>query len=388
MQSVDFSQQASATEPVVLTQDGAPVTAGASAPDNATPPVNSQVDTSQVTVPAGQTGAGGDDDFQGTPPPAPVSYEDYQNRKAALLSGKTAEASPAQPAAQEPAPQTQPAPTPPREDDEDEFPSAPEPGQRLRPIKLRPVTPVDVRVMAEFKASQKAGNNQSFVEFVQSRFPGTAPAATNEPGVSSADTPQPTDGQPQTLAEVDAKLKELKDARYKHLEVFDFDAARELEEQEEALRARKDELKQGEEQRVTEAERQRIAEEEKYLSKAGQMFPQVTSAEHPLAVKAGEILDGWVADNDPRAGHPSALLYCYIEAAADLGVQPSAPAASSPQKQSSSSPSPGRPQAPITALIASGNATTTSSRSVEERLTPANYEAAKAKFLASQGRAA
>ena len=301
----------------------------------------------------------------------------YAARKAALLSRQAPSAESPQPAAPNPAP-PQGAAVPPT--DEDEVPLIGSDG-KLPKMRVRTVTPVDVQAIAEFQASQKAGNKESFVEFVQKRFPVAQAAgeASPAPGQSQA-AAQFTEP---TSATVDEELKALKKQRYEALEGFDFVKAAEIEEQEEQLRAKRETLTHVEIEQYTEAQRQHEQQVTGYLGKAAQMFPQAVKADDPLVLKAGEVLQGWIDGNDPRAGHPSAYLYSYVEAATELGIQPSgAPANPSPNQ--SSTPSPVH-RAPISALIAGGNATTTQSRAqVDTR----SYEERKADHLARTAKAA
>lgn len=259
--------------------------------------------------------------------------------------------------------------------DEDDVPLIGSDG-KLPKMRVRTVTPVDVQAIAEFQASQKAGNKQSFVEFVQERFPRAQAGgeAAPEPG-----QPQPAPTAEPTKATVDEQLKALKKQRYEALEGFDFVKAAEIEEQEEQLRAQRETLGQAEIEQQTEAQRQHEVQVTNYLRTAGQMFPQAVNAEGPLALKAGEVLQGWIDAQDPRANHASAYLYSYVEAAAELGI---APATSSPTP--SSTPSPVH-RAPITAIIAGGNATQTHTR---DQVDTRTYEERKAAHLAQTAKAA
>jgi len=314
-------------------------------------------------VVAGSTGEGVDESWKSS----------YAERKAALLSKSPPSAdntpAPAEPQAQTAPPA--PAAVPPT--DEDDVPLIGSDG-KLPKMRVRTVTPVDVQAIAEFQASQKAGNKQSFVEFVQSRFP-AAPAAGGDDGAPATGT-QPAASAEPTTATVDAELKALKKQRYEALEGFDFAKAAEIEEQEEALRAKREALTHVEVEQQTAAQQQHEQAITSYLGKAAQMFPQAVKADDPLVLKAGEVLQGWIDGQDPRAGHPSAYLYSYVEAAAELGIAPTAAAA--PSQIPSSTPSPVH-RAPITAIIAGGNATTTQSRAQVDTRT---YEERKADHLA------
>lgn len=375
----DLSQTIAPTpEDVSLGQD-THVTAPAPAGDNATlTPVNEPTAAPQTVVEPGLTGEVVDE--SGTAEQTQQQRMDaYQARKAAMLSGKPEQAAqpPAAPAtAPAPAPNQAPPPAPTNE--EEEFPSAPDASGRMPQIKLRPVTPVDVQVMAEFKASQKAGNKQSFVDFIQARFPAAAPAASTESTAQPAETQVVDDGElpaPKTVAELDERLKQLKNTRYQKLEDFEFGKAREIEEQEEALRATRAELLLAETEQQTAQHKAWEAQETEYLTKVGNMFPQAKTATDPLVIKANEILQAWYDACDARAQHPSRAMYCYVEAAAELGIAPSPTGAPSP-KPSTTSPV---HRAPITAIIASGNATQTQPR---EQVDTRSYEEKKADYLA------
>ena len=347
---------------------GTHVTAGAQVPDNATLTSAEQIQTALPDmVVAGSTGEGVDE-----------SGMSYAERKAALLSKPAPSAAdPAQTA--QPAPQASATPNtatapaaamPPT--DEDEVPLIGSDG-KLPKMRVRTVTPVDVQAIAEFQASQKAGNKQSFVEFVQSRFP-AAPASGGDNSTPAGT--QPAEPTTPTTATVDEQLKTLKKQRYEALEIFDFTKAAEIEEQEEALRAKREALSQVEVEQQTAQQQQHEQQVTAYLGKAAQMFPQAVKADDPLVLKAGEVLQSWIDGQDPRAGHPSAYLYSYVEAAAELGIAPQSQVNAS--LNTPSTPSPVH-RAPITAVIAGGNATTQSRAQVDTR----TYEERKAAYLAA-----
>lgn len=374
----DSSQTIAPTpEDVSLGQD-THVTAPASAGDNATlTPVNEPTAAPQTVVEPGLTGEVVDE--SGTVEQTHQQRSDaYQKAKDDFLSGKTQTVAPAP--APAPAPPTTQAPPPAATTEEEEFPSAPDASGRMPQIKLRPVTPVDVQVMAEFKASQKAGNKQSFVDFIQARFPAAAPAASTDTTIQTAETQTVDDGgtqEPRSVAELDARLKQLKDSRYQMLEEFDFAEARAIEEQEEALRGTREALLHSETEQQSAAQQAWEAQETEYLTKVGNLFPQAKTATDPLVIKANEILQEWYAAGDARAQHPSRAMYCYVEAAAELGISPSPTGpATAPLKPSTTSPV---HRAPITAIIASGNATQTQPR---EQVDTRSYEEKKADYLA------
>lgn len=369
----DSSQTIAPTpEDVSLGQD-THVTAPASAGDNATlTPVNEPTAAPQTVVEPGLTGEVVDE--SGTVEQTHQQrMDDYMARKEAMLSGK--------PEAAQPQAAPAPAPQPAATIEEDEFPSAPDASGRMPQIKLRPVTPVDVQVMAEFKASQKAGNKQSFVDFIQARFPAAAPVASTDTTTQTAETQTVDDGgtqEPRSVAELDARLKQLKDSRYQKLEEFDFAEARAIEEQEEALRGTREALLHSETEQQSAAQQAWEVQETEYLTKVGNLFPQAKTATDPLVIKANEILQAWYDAGDARAQHPSRAMYCYVEAAAELGISPSPTGpATAPLKPSTTSPV---HRAPITAIIASGNASQTNQP--REQVDTRSYEEKKADYLA------
>jgi|GEM_PF-3147030 len=369
----DSSQTIAPTpEDVSLGQD-THVTAPASAGDNATlTPVNEPTAAPQTVVEPGLTGEVVDE--SGTVEQTHQQrMDDYMARKEAMLSGK--------PEAAQPQAAPAPAPQPAATIEEDEFPSAPDASGRMPQIKLRPVTPVDVQVMAEFKASQKAGNKQSFVDFIQARFPAAAPVASTDTTTQTAETQTVDDGgtqEPRSVAELDARLKQLKDSRYQKLEEFDFAEARAIEEQEEALRGTREALLHSETEQQSAAQQAWEVQETEYLTKVGNLFPQAKTATDPLVIKANEILQEWYEAGDARAQHPSRAMYCYVEAAAELGISPSPTGpATAPLKPSTTSPV---HRAPITAIIASGNASQTNQP--REQVDTRSYEEKKADYLA------
>jgi hypothetical protein len=346
------------------------VTAAAQAVDNAThAPTDNEIPQQMV-----ETGPTGEDvDDSGTKTHA-QKLSEYQARKAEMLSGKATEATPTAP---NPPPVATP-PAPQATNDEDEFPSAPTADGRMPKIKLQAVTPVDVQAMAEFKAHQRAGGKQSFVDFINTRFP-AVPATAREVASGTDDgttTHEATGQEPGTVAELDALLAQKKADRRAALKEFDFDRVNELEDEEETLRAKRDGLLQSESQQQNAAQQAWDAQETEYLTKVGKMFPQAKTASDPLVVRANELLNEWYGAQDQRASHPSRVMLCYVEAAAEFGIAPSAAAA--PLKTPSTSSPVHR--APITAVIASGNANQTQTR---EQVETRTYEEKKAAFLAA-----
>jgi hypothetical protein len=358
------------------------VTAGASAPDNATLTPEIIQETASQMVVAGSTGEGVDESGK----------KSYAERKAALLSGSPAPApAPAPPAQPEPVVQ-EPAPAavvPPT--DEDDVPLIGSDG-KMPKMRIRTVTPVDVRAIAEFQASQKAGNEQSFLEFVRERYPAepapVAPAAGADPApgdepAAGGDENAPPDGS--ARAKLDAAYREFEEGAESLSAKEQTAALRRILELQRA--ADKEILEQEQERLGQQTEAQKKAEQDMtdYLGKAAQMFPQAVKADDPLVIKAGEVLKSWIDGKDPRAGHASAYLYSYVEAAAELGIAPagvSTPPPSSPNPSSTPSPV-HRP--PLTAIIAGGNAATTQTMAQVDTRT---YEEKKAEYLARTAKAA
>ena len=342
------------------------VTAAAPAVDNATL-TPTEHETPQQVVEPGLTGEDVDDSGTKT---HEQKMQDYREAKNSLLTGKTPTTAPA-------APNPPPAPAAPTDDEE--FPSAPAADGRMPQIKLRAVTPVDVQAMAEFKASQKAGNKQSLVEFITTRFP-AAPAAGTET-VTRTDTAstESTGQEPGTVAELDALLAAKKAERRASLKEFDFDRVEQLEDEEEALRTKRDGLLQSEVAGQTAAQQAWEAKETEYLTTVGTMFPQAKNAADPLVLRANELLNEWYDGKDPRANHPSRSLLCYVEAAAELKIAATAAPASAPLK-TSSTPSPVH-RGPITAVIASGNANQQSQ--TREQVDTRTYAERKAAHIAA-----
>lgn len=377
MTSEDLSQQTNASTVVDPSQTAStPVTAAVTPADNATPSSTPTPIADPQQAAAGRTGEGGDEPLGQT-----NDFRDYAAQRDAFLRNPAPDPAPTPPPA-EPVTPAAPAATPATPpvaaplNDEDDFPSAPVPGQKIPAIKIKPVTPVDVQAMAAFKAAQRAGETMSFIEYVQTHYPATpAAAATAEPGTAPPSEPV-TPAAPQTVNDVDAQLKQLKEDRYKAMEDFDFKKAREIEDQEEALRAQRETLLVTQQQTQSEAERAWNAEELAYLEKTAAMFPQSVRAEDPLNVKAQEIYQGWCDSRDPRASMPAGQFYAFSEAALHLGIQPTA-APAAPVSQTTSPPPPvNRP--PASAIIASGNASTTTTRSQPDTR---SYAEQKADFL-------
>jgi len=315
------------------------VTAAAPAVDNATTQTIQEIASPQ-TAAGGQTGEVGDE------------MSDYAARKAAFLAGTAPEATPAPATTVEaPAPAAVVNPHVDPEDLEDEPLIK---NGRMPRMKIRTVTPVDVEAVAAFKTSQGLGNPQSLVEFIAERYVPKLPATPETPVVVVDSAP--------TLDSVTAELERLEAEKDGLMEGFEFDQANELKPKIAELKKQERELLLKSVAQPAEAQEQaQAAAEEPYLIRAAQMFPQSVEANSALAVKAREIHAKWTTDKDPRAAHPSAAFYCYVDAAAELGIQPATAPASQPQV---TQPSPTSPvhRPPASALIAGGDARTQTMR--------------------------
>lgn len=350
-----------------------PVTAAATAAENATPPTHVN-HASPQTQETGTTGAVVDE-----------GKSDYKSRLAAFLSAEEkvpepevrapeAEMVPPEAPATNPAPAATPAA--PLEDDDDPLIKN---GVLPNRMRVRPVTPVDVQAMAEFRASQSAGNTQSFVEFVAERYVSKLPT-------SAAAETAPSTTPAETLDHVTAEIQRLESERDQLNEEFEFEKAKEYKPKLEALRKRERELlieSVKPVEKPEDVEAKRAQEIEPYLIQAAKMFPQSVEATGPLATKAREVFNGWVQNGDPRAAHPSANFYCYVEAAAELGIQPAGAAApkQAPVTQPPTSPTPPVHRPPASALIAGGEARSQTTRAPEQQGT---YEERKLAFLAGK----
>lgn len=274
----------------------------------------------------------------------------YADRMAAFLSNPDAPLPGAAVVTTEAAPataqtQTTAAPVVPNPDPEDDVPLIKD--GVMPKMRVRTVTPVDVQAVAEFQASQRAGNTQSLVEFIAERYvPKAAPTTTE---AVPAVTAPPVD----SLAAITAEIEQLEAERDTLNEAFEFDQAKDLKPKIAELRAKERELLTQSKESQSEAVNAQAAAEQEYLVKAAKAFPQSVQADSPLAMQARAIHAQWVADKDPRGQHPSGLYYCYVEAADTLGISPGQ-VAPAPTQQPSTPPPVNRP--PVSALIAGGDA--------------------------------
>lgn len=357
MTSEDLSQLTNDPTTEVHTQvaEQTHVTADVQASDNATPPINQETAEPQQ-VDAGKTGEGVDESGKKT-------YADYQARRQAFLSKPVATET-----VVESTPQAQQTA---QTIDEDEVPLIQD-GVLPRNMRVKPATPVDVQAIATYQASKKAGDTRSLVQFIQEQYPTTAPAvAVTETG--EVQTQHPTD-EPTTVAAVDAKLAALRQEKRDALEAFDHDRVIAIEEEQDALREQRGQMSAQQQEQQSAAQQQAQSETVGYLQEAAEMYPQTLNANDPLIPKAAEVMAGWRASGDPRGSMPAGNLYCYVEAAKQLGVKPSGGAPAQTSSPKPSTPSPVH-RAPITNIVASGNATSTQSRAQVDTRTYAERKA-------------
>lgn len=375
---MDSSQIQPAATAEDSSQPMAPVTAAGSTPvDNAThqQPVNTQ-QASPQDVGGGPAVAVVDEE-----PKDDFGLAELDAEEAAFLAatpaadasqGMLKQASAADLAAQGLAPdvvqQQAPAPTPPPP----VVPSVPvtatapvpeddlEPGQGKRPRfnNVRTVDSVDVQALAAYKAAQKTGTlgGKTMVQFMtEFAGPKGQPSAPVTTPATADVTPVDITREPTTVAEVDAQLRALRDERYRVLnDTFDFAAAAKIEEQEEALRSKREGIREGEQAAQTAAEQADV----KALSTVAEWFPQATNPADPLVAKCNEIVAGWEATGNPLLSTPNRCLIAYTEAAAALNIKPASiqptQAAPSPVPSPSTTAPVNRP--PMSAILASGGA--------------------------------
>lgn len=317
------------------------MTAAAQAVDNATSETIQEIASPQTTE-------------DGTTGEVVDAKSDYASRLGAFLSGKGED---------ETSPVVQPAAAPPPaavvnppEDPED----APliKDGQMPK-MRVRTVTPVDVEAVAAFQTSQRLGNTQSLVEFIAENFVPKLP-----PTQQTAEAPAPETGT--TLASIEAEIEAMENQRDELLEGFELEQAEELKPKLKDLRAKHKEMLLKSVAPPVDPEDAQAAAEEPYLIRAAQMFPQSVEASSPLAMKAREIHAKWTADKDPRAAHPSSAFYCYVDAAAELNIKPSAAPASQPQVTPPPSTTSPVHRPPASALIAGGDARSLTTRTPKQ----------------------
>jgi hypothetical protein len=331
----------------------APVTAAGSTPvDNAThpQPVNPTQGPPQ-SAGGGQAVAVVDDE-----PKEMTSYDDYEAEKLAFLDaasppspdtipGASAADLAAQglpPTTSQPVPATADLPVP-----EDDL----EPGHGKLPRfnNVRAVDNIDVMALAAYKAAQKTGTlgGKSMVQFM-SEF--ATPRQTSEPDTApTADTTR----EPATVAEVDARLQALREERYRLLEGFDFAAAAKVEQQEDALRGMRDGIRESEASTQIAVQTAVEQADTAALTRVAALFPQSANPADPLVMKCHEIVERWESEGNALLDQPNRYLYAYTEAAAELGIAPSAARVAPPVQTSTTAPA-HRP--PVSAILASGGA--------------------------------
>jgi hypothetical protein len=382
----------------------APVTAAGSTPvDNATnqQPVNSTQGSPQ-RVDGGQAVAVVDDEpkemtsdddgyeaeklafLSAAPPPSPSTIPGASAADLAA-QGLTPDGAPPASAPNPPQP-SQPVPVvtavPPVPEDDLE------PGQGKLPRfnNVRAVDNIDVQALAAYKAAQKSNTlgGKSMVQFM-AEFAGPK-GKTSEPVTTPADagqaSPPPVDTtkEPTTVAEVDAQLQALRQERYRLLEGFDFAEAAKIEQQEDALRSRRDAIRESE--AVSQVAAQTAAEQADTaaLARVASLFPQSANPADPLVAKCNEIVERWEAEGNALLSQPNRYLYAYTEAAAELGISPAAASApqSPPPVQIPSTTAPAH-RPPTSAILASGQARDIPRAPVSDSLD--DYEKEKAALL-------
>jgi len=368
--------ESSQNQPAAPTEDSsqlmAPVTAAGSTPvDNAThpQPVNPTQGPPQ-SAGGGQAVAVVDDE-----PKEMTSYDDYEAEKLAFLDaasppspdtipGASAADLAAQglpPTTSQPVPATADLPVP-----EDDL----EPGHGKLPRfnNVRAVDNIDVMALAAYKAAQKTNTlgGKSMVQFM-SEF-ATPRAQSYEPDtdgksmmqfMSDFATPDTaptadTTREPTTVAEVDARLQALREERYRLLESFDFAAAAKIEQQEDALRGMRDGIRESEASTQIAVQTAVEQADTTALTRVAALFPQSANPADPLVMKCHEIVGRWEAEGNALLDQPNRYLYAYTEAAAELGIAPSAARVAPPVQTSSTTAPAHRP--PVSAILASGGA--------------------------------
>jgi len=401
MEPVDPSQNQPAAPTEDSSQPLAPVTAAGSTPvDNATPPqpINPTQGPPQDAA-GGQAVAVVDDE-----PKEMTSYEDYDAEKQAFLDaappspstipGASAADLAAQGLTPEGAPPA-PAPTPPQPSQPVPVTAVPplpeddlEPGQGKLPRfnNVRAVDNIDVQALAAYKAAQKSNTLggksmvQFMAEFAGPKSPQAAPV--NAPP-ADATQPQPVDTtkEPATVAEVDAHLQALREERYRLLEGFDFAAAAKIEQQEDALRSKRDAIRESEANSQIAVQTAVEQADTAALARVVALFPQSANPSDPLVAKCNEIVERWEAEGNALLDQPNRYLYAYTEAAAELGISPAAARAPQTPPSPVQIPSTTAPahRPPTSAILASGGARDIPRAPVSDSLD--DYEKEKAALL-------
>lgn len=362
---VDSSQNQPAAPTEDSSQPMAPVTATGSTPvDNAThpQPVNPTQGPPQDAA-GGQAAAVVDDE-----PKEMTSYDDYEAEKLAFLDaasppspstipGASAADLAAQGLTQDGAPPTNSQPVPATADlpvPEDDL----EPGQGKLPRfnNVRAVDNIDVMALAAYKAAQKTNTlgGKSMVQFM-AEFAGPRGQPSEPVTTPDAFAQVDTTREPTTVAELDARLQALRAERYQLLEGFDFAAAAKIEQQEDALRGMRDGIRESEVSTQIAVQTAFEQADTTALTRVAALFPQSANPADPLVMKCNEIVERWEAEGNALLDQPNRYLYAYTEAAAELGISPSAARAPAPPVQTSSTTAPAH-RPPVSAILASGGA--------------------------------
>lgn len=354
---VDSSQNQPAAPTEDSSQAMAPVTATGSTPvDNAThpQPVNPTQGPPQDAA-GGQAAAVVDDE-----PKEMTSYDDYEAEKLAFLDaapppspstipGASAADLAAQGLTQDGAPPTTSQSVP-----EDDL----EPGQGKLPRfnNVRAVDNIDVMALAAYKAAQKTNTlgGKSMVQFM-AEFAGPRGQPSEPVTTPDAFAQVDTTREPTTVAELDARLQALREERYQLLEGFDFAAAAKIEQQEDALRGMRDGIRESEVSTQIAVQTAFEQADTTALTRVAALFPQSANPADPLVMKCHEIVERWEAEGNALLDQPNRYLYAYTEAAAELGISPSAARAPAPPVQTSSTTAPAH-RPPVSAILASGGA--------------------------------
>jgi len=374
----------------------APVTAAGSTPvDNATPPqpINPTQGPPQNAA-GGQAAAVVDDE-----PKEMTSFNDYDAEKQAFLDaapppspstipgasaadlaaqGLTPDgappAAPTTPQPSQPVPVTAVPPLP--EDDLE-----PEQGKLPRFNNVRAVDNIDVQALAAYKAAQKSNTlgGKSMVQFM-AEFAGPKGTQNAPPAAASQQLVDITQ-EPTTVAELDAHLQALMDRRYELMDQFEWTKAREIELQENALRSKREGIRDSEASSQIAVQTAVEQADTKALATVAEWFPQAINPADPLVAKCNEIVAAWEASDDPLLSKPNRYLLAYTEAAEALGIKPvsSQPGTQTPPPVQIPSTTAPAHRPPTSAILASGQARDIPRAPVSDSLD--DYEKEKAALL-------
>ncbi len=260
-----------------------------------------------------------------------------------------------------------------------------EPGQGKLPRfnNVRAVDNIDVQALAAYKAAQKSNTLggksmvQFMAEFAEPKGQPSEPVTTPATAAAQVDTTK----EPTTVAEVDAHLQALRQERYRLLESFDFAEAAKIEQQEDALRSRRDGIRESDAVSQVAAQTEAQKADTKALATVAEWFPQATNPADPLVAKCNEIVAEWEASGDPMLSKSNRYLMAYTEAAQALGIKPvsSQPVTQSPPPVQISSTTAPAHRPPTSAILASGGARDIPRAPVSDSLD--DYEKEKAALL-------